>query len=81
MDDYPGNGFFNTFGNLALHPRCGLLLIDFSRGEQLQLAGVAQLVWPAAGAGARRLVVQVTQALHVSGALPLRASEPAVATA
>lgn len=81
MDDYPGNGFFNTFGNLALQPRCGLLLIDFTRGEQLQLAGVAQLVWPPAGAGVRRLVVQVTQALHVIGALPLRASEPAVATA
>lgn len=81
MQDYPGNGFFNTFGNLALDPRCGLLLVDFARGAWLQIAAEAQVVWPAGEHAPRGLVMRVTQALHVTGALPLVVQEPAHATA
>lgn len=27
--DYYGNGMFQTLGNLTVHPRCGLLFLDF----------------------------------------------------
>ena len=37
--DYRGNNFFNTIGNLAVDPRCGLLFIDFANGATLQLVG------------------------------------------
>jgi predicted pyridoxine 5'-phosphate oxidase superfamily flavin-nucleotide-binding protein len=37
--DYRGNFFFNTLGNLALDPRCGLLFLDFRSGASLQLIG------------------------------------------
>jgi len=41
FDDYPGNAMFNTLGNLAAHPQAGLLFVDFSTGDLLQLAGRA----------------------------------------
>jgi predicted pyridoxine 5'-phosphate oxidase superfamily flavin-nucleotide-binding protein len=41
--DYPGNAMFNTFGNLHLNPRCGLLFIDWETGRTLQLSGIAIL--------------------------------------
>jgi uncharacterized protein len=43
--DYRGNSFFNTLGNIELDPRCGLLFIDFSNGDTLQLSGRAEIVW------------------------------------
>lgn len=42
--DYPGNNMFNTLGNLAGHPRAGLLFVDFARGDLLQLTGRARVV-------------------------------------
>lgn len=60
VPDFVGNGFFNTFGNLALDPRCGLLFLDFARGHQLQLAARAEIIWDGpdldAFAGAERLL-------------------------
>jgi hypothetical protein len=44
IPDYPGNYFFNTFGNLLLHPWAGLLFIDFEGGTVLQLTGTTELV-------------------------------------
>lgn len=41
MPDYPGNGMFNTLGNLELDPRIGLTIPDFSTGRLLQLTGHA----------------------------------------
>ena len=32
VPDFLGNFFFNTLGNLALNPRCGLLFMDFEMG-------------------------------------------------
>jgi hypothetical protein len=42
--DYPGNAMFNTLGNLLEYPRAGLLLVDFTTGDVLQLTGTARLV-------------------------------------
>jgi hypothetical protein len=41
--DYPGNSMFNTFGNLELDPRCGLLVPDFDTGDLLHLTGRAEV--------------------------------------
>ena len=43
FDDYPGNGMFNTLGNLLAYPRAGLLFVDWERGDLLQVAGRARI--------------------------------------
>ncbi|MGW0249422.1 pyridoxamine 5'-phosphate oxidase family protein [Nocardia goodfellowii] len=43
--DYPGNSMFMTLGNLAVDPRCGLLIPDWRTGGTLQLTGTAELNW------------------------------------
>lgn len=82
VPDFVGNGFFNTLGNLQLHPRCGLLFMDFSSGDLLYVAAQASLEWdgPAVQAieGAQRLLrLAPLRALRLRGALPLRWSPPA----
>ncbi|MGE0330560.1 MAG: pyridoxamine 5'-phosphate oxidase family protein [Ramlibacter sp.] len=77
VPDYNGNHFFNTLGNIALNPRCGLLFIDFETGGLLQVAASAELLWegPAVTAhpGAQRLLVlRVLAMRHALSALPLR---------
>ena len=77
VPDFMGNQFFNTLGNIALHPPAGLLFMDFERGDLLYLAARASVVWDGAElasfAGAQRLLrLDVTQALRVRGGLPLR---------
>lgn len=44
IPDYAGNLHFNTLGNLQLNPRAGLLFIDFSNGDVLQLTGRTELI-------------------------------------
>jgi hypothetical protein len=39
--DFRGNKHFNTLGNIALNGRAGLLFIDFTSGDALQLTGTA----------------------------------------
>jgi predicted pyridoxine 5'-phosphate oxidase superfamily flavin-nucleotide-binding protein len=46
LPDYSGNRLFNTLGNLAREPRCGLLFIDFASGDLLQVQALAELIWP-----------------------------------
>jgi predicted pyridoxine 5'-phosphate oxidase superfamily flavin-nucleotide-binding protein len=43
--DYPGNNMFNTLGNLAGQAGAGLLFVDFARGDLVQLAGRAEILW------------------------------------
>jgi uncharacterized protein len=43
IPDFPGNRFFNTFGNLLLDPRAALLFPDFPSGRALQLMGEARV--------------------------------------
>lgn len=80
VPDFTGNRFFNTLGNLAVHPRAGLLFIDFDSGDLLHLAATAEIVWDgpevAAFEGAERLLrLRVTRMLRRPGALPLRWGE------
>ncbi len=43
IPDYAGNLHFNTLGNLLLNPRAGLVFVDFSSGDVLQVTGRAVL--------------------------------------
>lgn len=77
IPDFVGNRFFNTLGNLAAHPRAGLLFVDFDSGDLLHVAVTAEIVWigpeVAAFEGAERLMrFHVTHALRRPAALPLR---------
>jgi len=55
--DYRGNNMFNSLGNLAVNPRCGLLFIDFDSGAFLQLTGEGHIEWEPA----RRVVIDVAE--------------------
>jgi predicted pyridoxine 5'-phosphate oxidase superfamily flavin-nucleotide-binding protein len=77
VPDFAGNAFFNTLGNLAVNPRCGLLFMDFETGERLYLAARGEIVFEgpelAAFEGAQRLMrLQVHEVRSVEGGLPLR---------
>lgn len=80
VPDFTGNFFFNTLGNIAVHPRAGLLFIDFETGDLLYLAVDAEIIWQGAEleafAGAERLLrFRVREMMHVEAALPLRWGE------
>lgn len=84
VPDFRGNAFFNTLGNLAANPVAGLLFVDFSTGNLLQLTGKAEILWDdprlAAFAGAQRLWrVTVSEGLFHKAALPWVWEEPAYA--
>ena len=77
--DFTGNYFFNTLGNLALHPRAGLLFIDWESGDVVVLTGSAEVQWEGpevkAFAGAQRILrVRVAEGRWLPGAMPLRAT-------
>jgi predicted pyridoxine 5'-phosphate oxidase superfamily flavin-nucleotide-binding protein len=82
VPDFAGNGHFNTFGNIEVNPRAGLLFIDFEQGNLLYLTGRAKVIWDgdpeiAAYAGAERLFkFHLTQGIRVEGSLPLTWSTP-----
>lgn len=82
VPDFTGNCHFNTFGNIEMNPRAGLLFIDFENGNLLYLTGHAEVIWDgdpaiAAYAGAERLFkFQPTQGIRVEGSLPLSWSTP-----
>jgi predicted pyridoxine 5'-phosphate oxidase superfamily flavin-nucleotide-binding protein len=77
MPDFFGNFFFNTLGNIAVHPRAGLLFIDFENGGLLYLAVQAEIIWEGAELeafpGALRLLrFKVLAMKRVQASLPLR---------
>lgn len=79
--DYVGNAMFNTFGNLELNPRAGLLLPDWATGTLLHLTGTATVDWDPGHAapqpGAQRVVdFTVERAVRIADASPLRWSAP-----
>ncbi|GGK95427.1 pyridoxamine 5'-phosphate oxidase family protein [Nocardia jinanensis] len=49
--EYRGNSMFMTLGNLAVEPRCGVLIPDWNTGGLLQLTGTAELSWADGPAG------------------------------
>jgi predicted pyridoxine 5'-phosphate oxidase superfamily flavin-nucleotide-binding protein len=66
--DFPGNNMFNSLGNLAVHPRCGLLFVDFARGATLQLRGMARID----GDDERVVTVDLDDVIETLDAIPLR---------
>jgi len=81
IPDFSGNYHFNTFGNLELNPRAGLLFLDFRQGNLLYLTGTAEVIWEGSEistyAGAERLLrFHLERGYHVEGSLPLRWSLP-----
>jgi uncharacterized protein len=77
IPDYAGNLHFNTLGNLELNPRAGLLFVDFSNGDMLQLSGRTELILQspliAAFEGAERLwSVDVEQVVLRPAAVSIR---------
>ncbi|TFW06119.1 flavin-nucleotide-binding protein, partial [Oxalobacteraceae bacterium OM1] len=78
--DFIGNFLFNTIGNLQLHPRAGLLFIDYATGDLLYLAVDADVIWDgpevASFAGAQRLLrFHVRETMLLERGLPFRWSE------
>ncbi|MEM9117843.1 MAG: pyridoxamine 5'-phosphate oxidase family protein [Cyanobacteria bacterium P01_F01_bin.56] len=77
VPDFSGNHHFNTFGNIEVNPRAGLLFINFENGNLLYLTGRAEIIWDGHSeidryAGAERLFkFHLTQGLHIAGSLPL----------
>lgn len=73
--EYRGNFFFNTLGNLARNPHCGLLMPGFNTGDTLQLTGHAEILWdmPPAVRSApqpqRAVRFHVTEAVFAIGAI------------
>ena len=81
VPDFRGNLFFNTLGNIVAHPRAGLLFVDHSSGELLQLTGRAGVITDSpqveAFAGAQRLLrIEVDEGVWAARTLPLRWSAP-----
>ena len=81
LPDYPGNRFFNTLGNLALHPLAGLLWVDYDGGGLLHVAARSQLLWDDAARspwpGAERVLQLTVQGgVWREGALPWRWTAP-----
>ncbi|MBE9029847.1 pyridoxamine 5'-phosphate oxidase family protein [filamentous cyanobacterium LEGE 11480] len=81
IPDFSGNFHFNTFGNLALNPRSGILFIDFTQGHLLYLTGTAEVIWEGDEitdyAGAERLLrFHLETGIRVEGSLPIRWSPP-----
>lgn len=48
VPDYAGNGYFNTLGNMVDWGRAGLLFLDFSTGDRLQITGAVHIQWKGA---------------------------------
>ena len=45
IEDYRGNGFFNTLGNLVKNPTANLLFFDWKKGHALQITVSSKIHW------------------------------------
>lgn len=68
VPDYPGNRYFNTFGNFLENPRAGLLFINFATGDLLHLTGEVFVSWTDVG---RSFDVRIREVIRRRAALPL----------
>ncbi|HJV91630.1 MAG TPA: pyridoxamine 5'-phosphate oxidase family protein [Holophagaceae bacterium] len=59
LPDYAGNSLFQSFGNLEVDPRVGLLVPDFRTGALLHLSGTAQVHWGGGAGTGRTLEVRI----------------------
>ncbi|WP_418957069.1 pyridoxamine 5'-phosphate oxidase family protein [Streptomyces tritici] len=71
--DYPGNSMFLTLGNVEADGRAGLLFLDWSTGDTLQLSGTARTAF---GPEGRTTYLRIQQTVETEGASPLRWSAP-----
>jgi predicted pyridoxine 5'-phosphate oxidase superfamily flavin-nucleotide-binding protein len=69
--DYPGNGMFNTLGNLAVQPEVGLQFPDFAHGRVLQITGRAAVDWAPGGSPERLITVSVDEVLETKSGGPM----------
>ena len=81
VPDFLGNFLFNTVGNLLLHPRAGLLFVDFDSGDLLGLTTQVDVVWDGpevqSFSGAQRLLrLRIEQGWAAADVMPLRWSDP-----
>lgn len=82
VPDFAGNCMFNTFGNIEVNPRAGLLFIDFESGNLLYLTGQAEVIWDngpetALYEGAERLFkIHIEKGHRVEAGIPLNWSAP-----
>lgn len=76
LPDYPGNGLFNSLGNVVRDPNVGLLLPDFEHGRQLQLTATAEILWdqadPEGKTGGTNRFVEFTISRWLERPLPAR---------
>lgn len=76
LPDYPGNGLFNSLGNVVVDPRVGLLIPDFEHGRQLQLTATAKILWdeadPEGKTGGTNRFVEFAISRWLERALPAR---------
>lgn len=77
IPDYAGNRFFNTLGNLLINPLAGLVFVDFTNGDMLQLTGTAEIIMGGAMvsqvSGAERLLsFNPSRWVLRPGAFPMR---------
>ena len=65
--DFPGNGYFNSIGNILTNPKVGMLFVDFTSATRVRINGRASIhedlgeckqYWPKA---ARMIKVQIDQ--------------------
>ncbi|MFG2328660.1 pyridoxamine 5'-phosphate oxidase family protein [Streptomyces sp. NPDC048604] len=71
--DYPGNSMFLTLGNLEADGRAGLLFLDWSTGDTLQVSGAARTAF---GPEGRTTHLRIQQTVETEAASPLRWSAP-----
>jgi len=81
IPDYRGNRYFNTLGNPLAYPRAGLLIIDFTSGDALQVTGAADIVWDgprvtALPAAERLWRLKAERMLRLRGVFPFEFGSP-----
>ncbi len=77
IPDFDGNLFFATLGNILLNGKAGLLFVDFTTGDMLQMTGKAEVIFDspeiAAFQGAERFwTFKPTRIVRRRNALALR---------
>ena len=66
--EYRGNGMFFTSGNLEVHDRAGVTLVDFETGSLIQMTGRAVVDWSHDGryeVASRTIIFTVERLIHI----------------
>jgi len=71
FDDYPGNNFYMTLGNLLSNPICGLLFLDFESGDILQLSCQCEIIETPQSKNARKMKLTLEHGQLIKAALPV----------